>query len=282
MYWQEWELFVAFHVAFHTNLMIKCGKQTAYLKDLYCGAHGTQATLDLEVNLKDLSVYLAQEQFPCSILTDKFNSETINWENGENLIVNGSSAKWGDVFVVRTITLNQPTVITPGLEKQLHIFQCKYDYLSEEFTSEDLANEEIKNLENSIATQGDLRHKLAEHCHITILFTTQPFTPGISRDSSLVIAMDNFEKYFSPVFTSRAVFFSTKDVNPNFSELKRMEKYIPGVSEVTSKEVVENQPYISKDDFYEKHSQAKRGMEDYKQKHPGKKRKLSFYPFDAL
>ena len=52
MYWQEWEPFVVYYEAF-----VGChGNQTAYMKELYHGAYETQATLDLNIKLKELSV----------------------------------------------------------------------------------------------------------------------------------------------------------------------------------------------------------------------------------
>ncbi|CAB4404832.1 unnamed protein product [Rhizophagus irregularis] len=102
MLWESWEIFVANYDAFRTNLLIKRGKKSARLSELYCGSYGTQSTLDIEVELKELSVCSAKEQFPCNILTDKKSSDFID----NNVIVNGASASWGDAFVAREIAQN--------------------------------------------------------------------------------------------------------------------------------------------------------------------------------
>ncbi|RGB42522.1 hypothetical protein C1646_750848 [Rhizophagus diaphanus] len=90
--WESWEIFVANYDAFRTNLLIKHKKKLAHLSELYCDAYGTQSTLNIEVELKELSVCSAKEQFPCNKLTDKKLSESIDWVKGENIIVNGAYA----------------------------------------------------------------------------------------------------------------------------------------------------------------------------------------------
>ena len=41
MYWQDWELFVAYYEAFINNMLIECEKKDEVtLEELYRGAHG--------------------------------------------------------------------------------------------------------------------------------------------------------------------------------------------------------------------------------------------------
>jgi hypothetical protein len=87
--------FVANYDEFRTNLLIKLGRKSARLDELYRGAYGTQSILNIEVKLKELSVCYAKEQFSCKKLTDKESSNSIDWVKGENVIVNGASSAWG-------------------------------------------------------------------------------------------------------------------------------------------------------------------------------------------
>jgi hypothetical protein len=51
-----------------------------------------QLTLDIEVELKELSICSVKEQFTCKKLMDKESSKSIDWVKGENVIVNDASA----------------------------------------------------------------------------------------------------------------------------------------------------------------------------------------------
>ncbi|GBB87908.1 hypothetical protein RclHR1_01440023 [Rhizophagus clarus] len=272
MLWESWEIFVANYDAFRTNLLIKCGKKSARLSELYCGAYGTQSTLDIEVELKELSICSAKEQFSCNKLTDKKSLESIDWVKGENVIVNGGSAVWGDAFVAREIAQNS------NYKYILSIHQCKYYRCSTYFTASELNGEYIKNLEGSIDTTGKLCETLSKCQHITIIFTIQPFDDKILTNNCLIITKNNFKRYFGPIFASRATFSMTRDINPNFSDCSWMEN---GVGKVTAGKIVKARPYLSEDDFYNKFSQAKRSIEKYEKKNTEKKVKLDFYPFNV-
>ncbi|GBC05179.1 hypothetical protein RclHR1_06080008 [Rhizophagus clarus] len=267
MHWQDWELFVAYYEAFRTNLLIKRGNRTVRLGELYRGVYGTESAKNIEVRLKKLTVRQANEQFPCSKLTEKGSSKSIPWEEGEAVIVNGVSAKWGDSFRV---------LETVQGDRLFSIHQAKYDYNSAEYTLDDLFEEHVKNCESSYAEQ-----LLAKYRHITIVFTTQPFYETISYNDCFIISCNNFEQYFGPVFSSRATFALIKNINPNFSELQRMVERLPGVGNVTAEKIIINRPYKSEDDFFNKHGRAKRGMEKNECENPEKKIKLDFYPFNV-
>jgi hypothetical protein len=231
MNWQSWETFVANYDAFRTNLLIRRGRKSARLDVLYRGAHGTRSTLDIEVELKELSVCYAREQFPCMKLTDKESLNSIDWVKGEKVIVNGASSKWGDVFVVRAIVQNNNKYI-------LILHQCKYYLSGTYYTAKSLMGEHIKNLEGSIDTTGELRKILSQCQHIKIVFTIQPFDDIISTNNCLVIMKNNFKEYFGPIFASRATFSMTKDINPNFSDCSWMKNDLPGIGEITADKIV--------------------------------------------
>ncbi|GBB83569.1 hypothetical protein RclHR1_10260012, partial [Rhizophagus clarus] len=272
MHWQDCELFVAHYEAFRTNLLMERGKRTVHLKELYRGVFGTVSAKNIEVRLKKLSVCQAQEQFPCLKLTEKGTTKSIPWEEGEVVVVNGASAKWGDSFRV---------LQTVQGDRLFSIHQAKYDYNSATYTLKDLLKEHNKNYVTSINTEKELFDKLAKHRHITIVFTTQPFYETVPCEDCFIISRSNFEQYFGPVFSSRATFVLTKNINPNFSELQRMVECLPGVGGVTAEKIITNRPYKSEDDFFKKHGRAKRGMEKNARENPEKKIKLDFYPFNV-
>jgi hypothetical protein len=137
---QDWELFVAYYEAFRTNLLIERGNRTVRLEELYRGVYGTESAKNIEVRLKKLSVRQAQEQFPCSKLTEKGSAASIPWGKGEVVIVNGVSAKWGDSFKV---------LETVQGDRLFSIHQDKHDYNSATYTFKDLFKEHIKNCESS-------------------------------------------------------------------------------------------------------------------------------------
>ncbi|CAG8452323.1 1258_t:CDS:2 [Funneliformis caledonium] len=165
-------------------------------------------------------------------------------EEGEVVVVNGASAEWGDSFRV---------LQTVQGDRLFSIHQAKYDYNSATYTLKDLLKEHIKNYVTSINTKKELFDKLA----------------------------NNFEQYFGPVFSFRATFALTKNINPNFSESQRMVKCLSGVGDVTAEEIIINRPYKSEDDFFKNHGQAKRGIEKNEHENPKKKIKLDFYPFNV-
>ncbi|GJJ68147.1 hypothetical protein EMPS_00493 [Entomortierella parvispora] len=272
LHWQGWELFLACFDAFRNNLLIDLGQQTARLSDLYPGAFGTQSTLDLELKLKRLSVSEAKEQYPSETLTDRITAKNIDWKSGDNVIVNGKSAPWGDAFIVRETSQGQWTI---------SIHQGKFDYNSVEFTSKDLSAEHQKNLAGSSSAKlkPESRKTLMSYHHIAIIFTTQPFDDEVKQDDRLVISMDNFKEYFGPVFASHANFALTQ-INPNFSERARIKEYIPGIGDANAVEVVEKRPFTSLQDFYRKFPHARTAIRKYEDNHPGKKIKLNFYPFE--
>ncbi|GBC51889.2 hypothetical protein GLOIN_2v414785 [Rhizophagus irregularis DAOM 181602=DAOM 197198] len=244
MHWQDWELFVAQYEAFRTNLLMERGKRTVHLVELYHGVFGTVSTKNIEVRLKKLSVCQAQEQFPCLKLTEKGTAKSIPWEEGEVVVVNGASAEWRDSFRV---------LQTVQGDRLFSIHQAKYDYNSATYTLNNLYKEVIKNYVTSINTKKELFDKLAKHCHIMIVFTTQPFYETVSCDECFIISRKS----------------------------QRMVKCLPGVGDVTAEEIIRNRPYKSEDDFFKKHGRAKRGMEKNERENSEKKIKLDFYPFNV-
>ncbi|PKC73834.1 hypothetical protein RhiirA1_450737 [Rhizophagus irregularis] len=200
-------IFVAIYDAFRTNLLIKCEKESARLNELYSGAYGTQSTLNIEVELKELSVCCARQQFPCVELTDK-KSNSIDWAKGENVIINGTSAKWTDAFIVK-----------------------------EKVNSH---NEHEKNLLDSTSAPKKVQDILSKCQHIIIAFIIQPLENKISNPDCFIIMKSNFKENFGPIFASRATFYMTRDINPNFSDFSCMINQIPGVGRVTANEIIKS------------------------------------------
>ncbi|CAG8607148.1 9321_t:CDS:2 [Paraglomus brasilianum] len=262
IYWQEWELFVAHHEAFRTNLFYECGIWTLRLRDLYHGAYGKDSVLDIVVKLKKLSVCLANEQFPSSKLTNKANNQAIEWEDGSIVIVNGVSAQFGDSFVVRET--NDGTVL-------LMVAQDKLMHSAGTYKLHQVFEEIIKNTEAILYSPENILYHLVHYRLITVFFITQPYEgdPAELPDNCLLIASDNFEEYFGPVFSARAAFAFSQSLNPNFAEPRRMSAVLPGISEQTAKSIISKRPYYNEEDFYKKNSRIKKESTE-----------LSFYPFN--
>jgi hypothetical protein len=229
--------------------------------------------LDIEVKLKELSVCYTRQQFPCVELTDK-KSNSIDWTKGENVIVNGTSASWGDAFVVRKKVQNNKK----NKKYILILHQCKYHLLDAYYTAKDLNNEHRKNLLSSASTTKKLRNILSKCQHITIAFMIQPLEKKILKPDCLIIIKSNFKEYFGPIFASRATFYMTRDINPNFSDFSCMINQIPGVGRVTANEIIKSRPHSNEDNFYKKFSNIKRSI-DKEDNKPKKKIKFNFQPF---
>lgn len=239
MYWQEWELFVAHYEAFRNNLLIRRGFQQLPLEELYRGAYGKKETLETVVGLTNLSVRTSNEQFPKSTnLTDKSNGTKINWKAGDVIVVNGASAEFGDSFLVRNLSDGTEVLIST---------QDKWDYGAASIKENTWQKEFIKNI-NSLTESA-----LSNYRVITIVFTTQRLDRNLEDapnlpDDCLLVTKEKFETYFGPVFSSRATFAIAAAINPNFSDLKRLQT-IYGVGDVTSAQIAQNRPYRNEEDL---------------------------------
>ncbi|CAG8640802.1 9843_t:CDS:2, partial [Paraglomus occultum] len=239
IYWQEWELFVAHHEAFRTNLFYEHGIQTLCLRDLYHGAYGKDSVLDIVVKLKKLTVCLANEQFPSSKLTNRANNQTIEETNDGTVLLMVAQDKW---------------MHSAGTYKLHQVFE-----------------EIIKNIKGILYSPENILYHLVQYHLITVFFITQPYEgdPGELPDDCLLIARDNFEKYFGSVFSARAAFAFSQSLNPNFAEPRRMSTVLPGIGEQTARSIISKRPYYNKEDFYKKNSRIRKESAE-----------LSFYPFD--
>jgi hypothetical protein len=230
------------------------GRTDMTLGELYPGAYGEEVYLQLYVNLKKLSIREANEQFPAKKeLTSKSDNEKIDLESGDVIVLNGASAKFSDIFLVRI-----------NGTKYLFMLQCKWDYGSREMTEKAVDDEDIKNLDGLISK---VKNMYKDYELITIIFTTQPYT-GQKKRGVLVISKENFDKHFGPVFSSRATFFLTRTTNPNFWEANRLKNILDGIGNASIDNVIEKRPYINEDHFYEENPNAKR-------------QKLDFFPLDV-
>jgi hypothetical protein len=205
------------------------------------------------VDLKKLSIVEANEQFPNQTkLTSKSDNKPIDLESGEVIVLNGASSKFSDIILVRM-----------NGTKYLFMIQCKWDYGSREMTEKAVDDEDIKNLNGLISK---VKEMYESYELITIIFTTQPYNGLLEKTGVLIISQNNFEEHFGPVFSSRALFFFTKVVNPNFWDVSRLKNTLEGIGEASIDNVIEKRPYINEDQFYEANPRAK-------------KQKLDFFPF---
>ncbi|CAB5299692.1 unnamed protein product [Rhizophagus irregularis] len=192
MYWKEWEMFVAYHEAFRTNLAIRMGKTTMTLRELYPNSDKSDVYFDMSVKLKPLRVCEANEQFPLTNpLTEKPDGKIIDWQSGGVIVINGSSAPF-DVFFVR-----EPEHIDDY--KFLMMNQCGSKKMPESKVEE----EDEKNLKNFFYDGND-------YMPITIIFTSQPYIKKKQESGVLVVSKEDFKKHFGPVFSSRASFAFTR------------------------------------------------------------------------
>jgi hypothetical protein len=145
MHWQDWELFVAHYEAFINNMLIvRENKSEATFRKLYCGAYGKDSTLNRTVKLKQLKVCQSLEQFPCLNLSGKFDNKPIKWEEGNDIVVNGKGAPFGNSFVAREILYDSENSNT------LIIVQDRWDYDGKELTKIEVIKECIKNLKSLV------------------------------------------------------------------------------------------------------------------------------------
>jgi hypothetical protein len=236
--WQEWELFVAHFITFRINLAIKMGKNKLTLRELHPGAYGMKKDLDNIVKLKNLRVCEAKEQFSSNLsnleLTLKSDGTNIYWKGGDCVVVNGNSAMYADLIFVMKSENGNDYLITG---------QSNWSKIYDE--------EDNKNL-SDIKEHSELRN----YEFITILFTTQPYKETESISNILIVTKENFKDYFGPVFSSRATFAFTKEMNPNFWPVYTFKKTIEGVETIDSlNKIVKKRPYIGC--FYEENPKAR-------------------------
>ncbi|GES94604.1 hypothetical protein GLOIN_2v1720033 [Rhizophagus clarus] len=183
MYWQDWELFVAYYEAFISNMLIEREKKA---------------------------------------------------EEGQ--FVNGKGTPFRDSFIARKMVYDSENSNT------LMIVQDKWDYDGKVLTEFEVLKEYVKNLKNLMKKSEPIINYYPDPCCIMILVTMGrcDFDYGQLPEDVLVIDKTNFEKYFGPISSSRAVFCLAKDINPNFLELTKIKNIVPNVGEITSGKIAEN------------------------------------------
>ncbi|PKK62363.1 hypothetical protein RhiirC2_759666 [Rhizophagus irregularis] len=262
MYWEEWEVFVAYHEAFRTNLAIKMGKTIMTLRELYPNADKLDVDFDVSVELKPLRVCEANEQFShTNPLTEKHDGKIIDWQSGNVVVINGSSAPFADVFLVRKL-------VHIEFKKFLMSNQRKWDYVSKKMPKSKVEEEDEKNLKSFYTAVDDDDDN---YILITIIFTSQPSPYKKEKHESgvLVISKEDFKKHFGPVFSSRALFAITGDANPNFWEKNRLKNVLNGIGDASIDNVIKKRPYYSDEDYYIKNPGAKKMPE------------MDYFPFDV-
>ncbi|CAG8446526.1 14851_t:CDS:1, partial [Rhizophagus irregularis] len=101
-------------------------------------------------------------------------------------------------------------------------------------------NEHEKNLLDSTSAPKKVQDILSKCQHIIIAFIIQPLENKISNPDCFIIMKGNFKENFGPIFASRATFYMTRDINPNFSDFSCMINQIPGVGRVTANEIIKS------------------------------------------
>ncbi|PKB96867.1 hypothetical protein RhiirA5_367635 [Rhizophagus irregularis] len=231
------------------------GKNELSLRNLHPGAYGTKEDLDIVMKLKRLGIYRSREQFPLNlIVTDNSDGSKIPWDNGHCVVVNGTSAESSDMIYVME-----------GVSGFFYIImvQNKWDYGSEEIKEENVSDENKKNVKSI------KRSNLEGYETKTIIFTTQPYKGNKNLPEILIVSKDNFKSYFGPVFSARATFSLTRDINPNFWDINRLKNTLMGIGNASIYNVAAKRPYISEDHFYSVNPRAV------------KKQKLDLFPFDV-
>ncbi|CAG8545694.1 24076_t:CDS:2 [Racocetra persica] len=196
------------------------------LGQLYPGAYGDDIYLQIYIVLKKLHCYEANEQFPHSKkLTNKYDHKLIDLESGTVVVLNGASADFADIILVRMNGV-----------KCLLMIQYKWNYGSKMMTEKIIDDEDIKNLSKLIT---EVKKMYEGYELITIIFTTQPYSGLQEKAGILIISKDNFDKHFGSVFSSLATFSFVKAVNPNFWDVNRLKNVLDGIGDAFIENVIE-------------------------------------------
>ncbi|RUS14602.1 hypothetical protein BC937DRAFT_93572 [Endogone sp. FLAS-F59071] len=258
MEWAEWEQFVAYYEVFRTNLLFDLGMKEITLETLYRGAIGKPETLNIVVKLEKLEEVCAiREQFPVAKMRRLSDFSPV--EFGSKIFLNGRSAPFGDYFGLReALNIEQKNVMI--------ISQQKWDYDSAMITLNDIVTECNKNRKAIENAKDELRTTLKECRPITIIFTTQPSkcTAAELPDDCLVVAKEQFEAYFGPVFASRAVFGMVGDINLNFSSPARIIKVVEGIGKAIVELICQRRPYYDADEVIRKNPEHEMALKRYR------------------
>ncbi|CAI2187878.1 11464_t:CDS:2 [Funneliformis geosporum] len=228
MAWDTWEKFVANYEVFRNNILVELEKHKdgISLKEFYRGAIGKVSVLNIWVRLEKLELFMDLDGL---------------------VIVNGYSAPFADVFLLRKII--------PESRNLLIAFQQKWYITSQKFTIDDAVKECNKNKNAYKDVKDDNLRKFLEEAHIvTVIFTSRPFkgNPKDLPDDCLIISKENFNQYFGPLFALRLTFDIINDLNINSAEPNQIANVIKGAEEVISKAIYENRPYKSATEVIEK------------------------------
>ncbi|PKY54238.1 hypothetical protein RhiirA4_472922 [Rhizophagus irregularis] len=121
--------------------------------------------------------------------------------------------------------------------------------------------EDIKEcIKNLLKKSESIINSYPDPCCITILVTTRRCNFDYEQlpEDVLVIDQTNFKEYFGHIFSPHAAFYLAEDINPNFSELTKIENIVNNVGVVTADKIIEERPYYNLEDFLEKHKHNKR------------------------
>lgn len=264
-YWQAWEVFLAEFEAFRNNLLIRMGKETLQLRDIYRGAYGSEETLNRHVKLFNLSVAQSRQQFPKTMPIFDDHGKPLDWKNNV-VVINGASAPFSDCFLLRKKAEPADKDLLVGLQAKL---KKKAVYIR------DIRDEHTKN-KNAASKDFQYYHV------ITVVITTQRLGEGEQAnlaelgDDCLLICWHNFVEYFGEIFASRANLEMASLRNPNFGDpahLMRSDQ----MDGTVAADIKWKRPYSSLNDLYEKVPWAKNHAAYFGFDELGG---FSFYPYD--
>ncbi|CAJ0626506.1 16527_t:CDS:2 [Entrophospora sp. SA101] len=248
MYWEEWENFVAQFEVIHNNLLVDMGTKEIKLRDYYCGGIGRDDILDIQIKLEKLNnICIAKNQFPKSgqPIRSSDNFE-MSFESNDILFINGKAAPFADIFLVQQTSKSQKIIM--GLQEKWHNF-------SDPITIMDIENECKK---NSAAIAKSTIKNLKDYHIITIIFTSQHFNKEDVKklpNDCLIIARDNFEQCFGPVFSSRLAFNIMGKLNLNFAKPQQISNLIKGIGTTMSSSIFQKRPYYGVEDVIKKNGE---------------------------
>ncbi|GJJ77498.1 hypothetical protein EMPS_09857 [Entomortierella parvispora] len=249
--WSFFEGIVADFEALRTNLLFG-DRQTATLREIYCGAMGQPETLDRIVKLKELSVVKLIHRFPSSGRPTVAGGEQLDWRS-DKVFVNAAGASFADVFVCRESSNGNGENILFGLQaKKLTTATLTLETIKTEHKKNE---EAIKGVPaGSLLDEDNIKNAKV----ITVLITTADINDKNFQllnssfpPNCLLIYQGNFTKFFGQAFSVSAALALSEDLNWNFATKDTLKKkHHLDDSEV--EDILANLPYRSYDDLIQK------------------------------
>jgi len=242
--WGFFESIIAEYEVIRTNFLIGNGSQEATLKNIYKGALGRADTLNITVQLKELSLVKATNQFPKSVLT--VDGKARGWKSGV-VVKNADGASFADVFVYReNADAKSPGILCALQAKKVVKFPV--NTLTQEHSKNTMAIENVP--EGSLLDEDGIKRART----ITVIITTADADSALQNfdetfpEDCLLIHRGNFAEFFGEAFSVTAAFAATGDCNVNFMTPEHLKKKHK-LDDMVVDQVMKNMPYRSYDDL---------------------------------